>query len=55
MTCKKGHILNYDGYCRVCQEWLVDPDGPNSPFGSRDDEQENEHEHRGNDGRDDVR
>jgi hypothetical protein len=32
MTCKAGHILNYDGYCRICGQWLVDVDGPLSPF-----------------------
>lgn len=35
MTCKAGHVLNYDGYCRICGEWLVDIDGPASPFRKR--------------------
>ena len=34
MPCKNGHIVNYTGYCRLCGEWLFDPDGPMSPFGA---------------------
>jgi len=37
MSCKAGHILNLDGYCRLCGAWLVDVEGPLSPF-PRDEE-----------------
>lgn len=40
MSCEAGHILNYDGYCRLCGVWLVDVDGPLSPFGEREEEQD---------------
>jgi len=50
MSCKAGHILNVDGYCRLCGAWLVDVDGPLSPF-PRDEE----NAEGGNDGSDEYR
>lgn len=51
MTCKAGHVLNYDGYCRICGEWLVDIDGPASPFRR---EQDEDHDNGGDIERDDI-
>lgn len=37
MSCEsKGHILNADGFCRLCGVWLVDINGPLSPFPHED-------------------
>jgi len=44
MTCKAGHVLNGDGYCRICGAWLVDINGPASPFPRREDSAESEGE-----------
>jgi hypothetical protein len=49
MACKKGHVLNYDGYCRLCGAWLVDVDGPQSPFHPREQENQDQGEDHGRD------